>query len=160
IPHPAEVDQQCPVAHAPARPAVTSGAHRHLPATLAGQTHAVDYVLVARRLQHPGRHPLARMANVGHRAKARLVEPGVVVQQQLHTITDCPPSTTMSIALRYAASSDARNKATRATSSGRPSRPSGCDAAIACIGCDGSSKKCAICGVTISPGLIELARML
>jgi hypothetical protein len=99
----AEVDQQRVVAHAPRRPAVTAGADGDPQALLAGQPHAGDDVVLVGGQQHGGGKAVGA-AGVEHAADARLLVAGLAAAVQrpgeAHTITACPPSTTMSTALR------------------------------------------------------------
>ena len=128
--HQTEVDQQRLVAHTPGGPAVTAGAHRHLQAPFAGEPDAGDDVIVAVGHQHGSRVALGP-AGVEHPAHPRLLIAGVAPPDDFarrgHEISDWPPSTTMSTAFKYAASSLARNRATRRHADRRaaPARPSG-----------------------------------
>src|SRR6266481_4095441 len=72
--------------------------------------------------------------------------------------TFIPPSTTISTPVTYELSSEARNKATFATSSGRPRRPSSVLPSIA-VAHSGSFSCCRVWLVSIKPGEMEFARI-
>src|SRR5882757_1254785 len=72
--------------------------------------------------------------------------------------TFIPPSTTMSTPVTYELSSEARNSATLATSSGRPRRPNSVLPSISRAH-SGSSSWARVALLSINPGEIELARI-
>src|SRR4029453_10923588 len=81
------------------------------------------------------------------------------IQQAPGRTADQPPSTTRLAPVTYEASSEARKRAHRATSSGAPIRPSGMARAMARIGWPGASRSPSVAGGRIMPGLMQLARM-
>ena len=89
----------------------------HAQTALPREPYAGRHVPLILGQHYGGREPL-RPPDVEDPPDPRLLVAGLAAPDDVHEITDWPPSTTMSTALRYAASSEARNSATRATSWG------------------------------------------